>query len=291
MKKNTALTIVILTYNSQFWLKKTLASLKEYYLRKTEVPVTVVVVDNHSSDGTVKMMHQQFRWAQLIEMDDNLGYAVGNNVALKQVATPYAMLLNSDVEFTENSSLDPLLEYLDQHEEVAIMTPRVEFTDGQLDLASHRGEPTLWASFTYFSGLESLMPRTKRFGSYHQLYKPMTEPHEIDACSGAAMIIRTSAMKKVGYLDEQFFMYAEDLDWCKRFRETGYKIVFHPSVQVIHHKYKSGLLSTSAQTAHKTRGYFYDTMLQYYDKHYQSRYPKWVRTLVQTLLFIKKGGT
>jgi N-acetylglucosaminyl-diphospho-decaprenol L-rhamnosyltransferase len=291
MPAKTDLTIIILSYNSQFWLKKTLQTLKEFYLDKTPNQVKVVVVDNASSDGSATMVKRQFRWVELLELEDNKGYSAGNNVALAKVKTEYAMLLNSDVEFISESNLDVLLEYLEAEPKVGVITPRVEFTDGELDPASHRGEPDLWASFTFFSGLERLFPRTRWFGQYHQLYQPLTEVHAIDACSGAAMIVRTSAMKKVGLLDERFFMYAEDLDWCKRFREAGYQIVFHPEAKVIHHKYKSGLLSASAHTAFKTRGHFYDTMLQYYDKHYQSRYPQWVRNIIKTILELKKGGT
>lgn len=286
----TSLTIVILSYNSQFWLKKTLQTLKKFYLSKSKHEVKVVVVDNASTDDSASMVKQQFRWATLMALDENKGYAAGNNVALKTVTTKYAMLLNSDVEFTEDSKLDELLAYLEEHKDVGIITPRIEYTTGEPDLASHRGEPTLWASFTFFSGLEKLFPTSKWLAQYHQLYKGFKTVHEIDACSGAAMIVRTAAMKKVGLLDERFFMYAEDLDWCKRFREEGFKIIYYPLVTVIHHKYKSGLLSTSRQIVTKTKGHFYDTMLQYYDKHYAQKYPKWVRSVVKVILEIKKGG-
>lgn len=286
----TSLTIVILSYNSQFWLKKTLQSLKKYYLPKTKHEIKVVVVDNASNDDSVAMVKQQFRWAELMALETNRGYAVGNNLALDKVKTKYAMLLNSDVEFTADSNLDELLDYMNDHKDAGVITPRIEYTTGDPDLASHRGEPTLWASFTYFAGLETLFPKSKLFGQYHQLYKDFNTVHEIDACSGAAMIVRTSAMKKVGLLDERFFMYAEDLDWCKRFRENGFKIIYYPLVKVIHHKYKSGLLSNSRQIVTKTKGHFYDTMLQYYDKHYAQKYPKWVRSVVKIILEIKKGG-
>ena len=118
----------------------------------------------------------------------------------------------------------------------------------------------------------------------------MSTIHEVDACSGAAMIVRTSAMEKVGLLDEQFFMYAEDLDWCKRFRDAGYTVIYHPQVKVIHHKYKSGIKSASQDIARKTHGHFYETMLQYYDKHYQSRYPSFVRGVIKSFVTYKKGA-
>jgi len=285
------LTIIILSYNSQFWLKKTLQTLKEYYLLKTAFQIKVVVIDNNSSDDSLAMIRQQFRWVELLPMAENKGYAAGNNVALKSVTSRYAMLLNSDVEFTSSSNLDELITYLDSHQEVGVITPRVEFSDGRLDLACHRGEPTLWASLSYFSGLESALPFWPITASYHQLYKDFETIHEIDACSGAAMLVRTAAMKKVGLLDEQFFMYAEDLDWCRRFREAGYQVHYYPLVKVIHHKYKSGLSSSSRQTATKTQAHFYDTMLQYYDKHYATKYPGWVRTVIKHVVNLKKGAS
>jgi GT2 family glycosyltransferase len=290
MPKKTELTIIILTYNSQFWLKKTLSTLKEFYLDHAKHGVEVVVVDNHSTDESVTMLKKEFRWTELIEMPENSGFAAGNNVALKQVTSPYAMLLNSDMEFTERSNLDPLIEYLESHPKVGVITPRIEFTNGAIDPASHRGEPELWPSFTYFSKLEWLFPRTKKFGQYHQFYKDLKSIHTIDACSGAAMIVRMEAVDKVGLLDERFFMYAEDLDWCKRFREAGYTIVYNPETIIIHHKYKSGIKSSSKKIASQTTRHFYDTMLQYYDKHYQNKYPKFVRTIIRYFLAIKKEG-
>ncbi len=290
MHKPVDLTIVVLSYNSQFWLKKTLSSLQEKYLVTTTRKVEVIVVDNNSQDESVKMMRHDFPEIKLILNSANTGFAAGNNLALKEVTSTYTMLLNSDVELTDDSNLDTLLEYLDTHPKVGVITPLIKLVNGEIDLACHRGEPTLWASFTYFFGLERLFPYSQRFSQYHQLYKGFGETHEIDACSGAAMLLRTSAMHKVGLLDEQFFMYAEDLDWCKRFRDQHYKIVFFPQVSVIHHKYKSGISSLSTQTATKTKNYFYQTMLQYYDKHYHNRYPRWVRRVIYYFLEMKKGA-
>lgn len=252
MNKDTDLTIVILSYNSQFWLKKTLETLKENYLDKTIFKVEVIVVDNASQDESVKMVRKSFKFAQLIESDENLGFAAGNNLALKKIKSKYVMLLNSDMEATAETKLDLLIDYMNQHPTVAVITPAVRLVNGSLDPACHRGEPTPWASLTYFAKLESLFPNVKLFSGYHQWYKNLSHIHPIDACSGAAMIVRTSAMKDVGLLDEQFFMYAEDLDWCKRFREAGGEIIFYPGVSIIHHKYKSGINSSSAALSKMT---------------------------------------
>ncbi len=289
-KKRSTLEIVIVNYNAQFWLKKTLMSLKKFYLDKSYHQVNVTVVDNGSEDDSVTLIKRNFRWVRLIQAEKNLGFAKANNLALKETHADYVMLLNSDVEFTEKSNLDLLIDYLNQHPKVAVITPKVVFTNGEIDPAAHRGEPTPWASLTYFSKLERLFPKSKLFGQYHQGYKNLSQVHAVDAVSGAAMIVRKKAMDQVGFLDERFFMYAEDLDWCFRFREKGWQIVFDPEVEVIHHKYKSGLKNTSQAIARKTRKHFYDTMLQYYDKHYADGYPVWVRKLVHVFITIKKGA-
>ncbi|OGJ38647.1 MAG: hypothetical protein A2383_00180 [Candidatus Pacebacteria bacterium RIFOXYB1_FULL_39_46] len=289
--KKADLNIILLNYNAQFWLKKTLTSLKKFYLNKTKYQVEVTVVDNDSTDGSPVMVAKEFRWAKLIKSGGNIGFSAGNNLALKQSTARYTMLLNSDTEFHHGSNLDILIDYLDENPQVGIITPRVELPNGSLDQASHRGEPTPWAALTYFSGLAKIFPKSSLFGRYHLTFKNLNEIHEIDCCSGAAMIFPTKFMlEKVGLLDERFFMYAEDLDWCHRFREAGKKIIYHPGVQLTHHKYKSGIKSSSSRFSKKIHNMFYDTMLLYYDKWYAAKYPKFFRTLLRYFLFIKKGG-
>ena len=290
MMTKPKLEIIIVTYNSQFWLKKTLSTLKSQVLDGSKTKIIVTVVDNASQDETAELMKREFTWATYHQLDFNRGYAVANNFALKRSQSKYVMLLNSDIEFTAHSNLDKLLTYLDKHSNVAVITPRIEFTDGQIDPACHRGEPTPWASFCYFAKLEELFPKVKFFGGYHQWYLPMNEVHQIGACSGAAMIVRKFAIDQVGWLDEQFFMYAEDLDWCRRFRMANYQIIFYPLVKIIHHKYKSGIKSSSQSIARQTKIYFYQTMLQYYDKHYRKQYPELIRFFLRVFIFIKKGA-
>ncbi|MBP7740811.1 glycosyltransferase family 2 protein [Candidatus Woesebacteria bacterium] len=284
------LEIIIVSYNGEFWLKKTLTTLYDYYIKKTKRNVLVTVVDNNSSDGSVKMLKDEFKWVNAMLMKDNFGFAIANNIALKKTKAKYAMLLNSDVELNEKSNFDILLNFLDKKPRIGMITPRVEFINGEIDPACHRGEPTPWASFTYFSKLEQLFPKSKLFGQYHQSYKDLKSIHTIDACTGAAMIVRRESLEKVGLLDERFFMYAEDLDWCKRYREAGYLVVYNPEVTIVHHKNKSGIKSTSQKIAKKTNKYFYDTMLQYYDKHYKDSYPSFIRTIIKYILVIKKGA-
>lgn len=284
------LEIIILTYNSQFWLKKALTTLKEQYLDKTKLEVRVTVVDNCSQDDTVSIVEHTFPWVKLIAVAENKGFAAGNNIALAQSKARYRMLLNSDVECTVDSQFDKLIQFMEANPKVGVITPKVVFSGGRIDPACHRGEPTLWASFTYFTRLEQLFPHFKVLSGYHQWYKDLNTIHQVDACSGAAMIVRGTAAEKVGLLDERFFMYAEDLDWCHRFRDAGYSIVYFPQVQVIHHKYKSGIKGSSKKIARSTHRHFYDTMLQYYDKYYRARYPELIRVVIKYFTVIKKGA-
>ena len=289
--KKTDLNIIILNYNGLFWLKKLLPSLQKNYLKHSRYKIDVTVVDNASVDDSVKFIKKNFKWLTLIESDKNGGFSYGNNLALKNNQARYVMLLNTDTEFLpEISNLDPLIDYLDQHPKVAVAGPRLELGDGRLDPASHRGEPSLWASFTYFSKLEKLFPQSKLFARYHLGHLDLEQIHQVDSVSGAAMMVRGKLLKKVGLLDESFFMYGEDLDWCRRFRDAGYQVVFYPQVTIIHHKYKSGIKSVNQKTANKTKDFFYDTMLQYYDKYYFDKYPKFIRRLIRYYIFIKKDG-
>ena len=288
-KNHFDLTIVIVTYQSHFWLKKTLQTLKEFYLDHTPTRVEVVVVDNGSTDQTDIMLRTDFPWVKLLVSSVNLGYAAANNLALNRTRSDTLMLLNPDVEFTPTSNLDILLNYLIHHPQVAVVTPAIFLPSGQLDWACHRGEPTLWASFCYFSGLEKWWPWAEWTTGYHLKKQNLSQIHSLYACSGAGMVIRRAAIDQVGLLDEQFFMYAEDLDWCHRFQLAGWQIVFHPQVSLIHHKYKSGMGHQSAQIVGQTRTHFYDTMLQYFDKYYAAGHPGWVRNIIKFLLKIKKG--
>jgi GT2 family glycosyltransferase len=282
------LSIIVLNYNGKAWLEKLLPSLQAYWLRQTRLSAEVVVVDNASTDDSVSYL-EQLDYIRLIRSDRNGGFAYGNNLALKENTARYVMLLNSDTEFLpQGSNLDRLVEYMDGEPRVGVITPFLRLDSGLMDQACHRGEPTPWASFSYFSGLERLFPRSRKFGQYHQTYHSLKTVHDIDACSGAAMLVRGSLLKEVGLLDERFFMYAEDIDWCRRFREAGYRVVFHPGITLLHHKYQSGLGNGDAELRKETRKWFYDTMLLYYDKHCDKQYPRFYRWALRFFLRWKR---
>jgi GT2 family glycosyltransferase len=287
MKKQFDLSVIILNFNTPDWIQNALNSIQQFPLKKYSYEV--IVVDNQSTDNSVEVVKKHFPDVKLIISPENGGLSKGNNQGLKVAQGRYVMLLNSDAEWTEKTNLDAAVAYLDEHEDVAVLTPKLILPDGSIDLASHRGEPTPWAAITYFSKLEKLIPNSQIFGQYHQTWEDFDVIHQIDACSGAAMVVRQTAIDTVGLLDESFFMYAEDLDWCKRFREAKYRIIFFPESVVIHHKYKSGQAKdqinidpedflqipgfSKKRKKSASQFHFFETMKQYYSKHYQKSSP------------------
>ncbi len=278
----TKLSIIILSYNTRDLLKQTLASVPQHSNWE------ILVVDNASSDDSVGMVKRDFPQVKLTVNAKNVGFAAGNNQAIKIATGEYVLLLNSDT-IVQKNALERLLQQIEQDKNIGVITPKVVLPDGAIDLACHRGMPTLWRAFTYFAKLEQLFPGSRLFGGYHLTHEDFNVAHEVEAVSGVAMIVRREVIDAVGLLDERFFFYAEDLDWCLRIRQAGWKIVYFPESVVIHLKSQSGKRNTMDKAKEKTaKKYFFDTMLQFYDKHYADKYPKLVKKLVQLGIGIKK---
>lgn len=273
-KKEDKLSIVIVSYNTRELLRARLKSLQGQ----------IVVVDNGSTDGSNEMVEKEFPGVDLIKNRQNVGFAKANNQGIRRTKSTYILLLNTDCEATP-AAIDETLHYLEDHPDVGAITCKLVLPDGAIDPACHRGFPTPWASLTYFLGLEKLFPASRIFGQYHQGYKSMEEIHDVDCISGAFFLIRREVIEKVGLLDEAFFMYGEDIDWCYRIRNAGWKICFYPLVSITHTKHQSGLAHEDGELRRETRRHFYDAMKLFYDKHYRHRYSPMVTALV--LLGIK----
>ena len=171
---------------------------------------------------------------------------------------------------------------MDKNPQIGVATCRLEFPSGKLDVDCRRHFPTPWRSFCHFSGLSKLFKGSKIFDQYNYGYLPQNIEHEIDACVGAFMFIPKKAIEKVGLFDEDFFFYGEDLDWCYRFKEAGYKLMYTPITRVIHYKgVSSGIKKNSQKLSIATRetrirAYKESTraMRLFYLKHYKNKYPK-----------------
>lgn len=305
------LSVIILNYNTKELLKQCLNSLLENHeLRIRNQEYEVIVVDNGSTDNSVEMVKEfinkhsrQFASGteslsrerkvrvphirensrkppiKLIENRANLGFAKGNNQGIKVAKGKYVLLLNSDT-VVEKDTLSVMVKFMEENPKVGVATCRVELPDGKLDPACHRGFPTPWASLTYFLGLEKLFPKSKIFAQYHQTFKDLNTIHEIDSLTGAFYFVRHTVVNRVGLLDEDYFMYGEDLDWSYRIKQAGWKIMYLPDVKITHLKRQSGRENVSAEERKKATGYFYSTMKLFYQKHYQDKYPFFINWLM-----------
>lgn len=284
MAKKLDLSIIIVNYNTKVLLRQCLRSLMSNF--------EIIVVDNGSKDGSPEMVEKEFPKAKLIKNKENLGFANGNNQALRRAQGKYILFLNSDT-VVPKKTIASLLSYLDEHPRVGVVTPRLELRNGKVDLDCHRGFPTPWASFCYFTGLEKLFPRSRLFGRYHQTWKDLFTIHEMDACCGAFLLTRKKVLKEVGGFDESYFFYGEDLDLCFRIKQKGWKIVYHPKLSAIHYKGTSSGLreetrdisQVDRETRLKVARASTEAMRIFYNKFYREKYPFWVTSFV--LLGIK----
>ena len=275
------LSIIISSYNTSQLLQQTINSIPQ------NKDWEIIVVDNNSIDDSVQCVKTQYPHIKRISNTENKGFATANNQGIKIAKGEYVLLLNSDTKIVSDA-ISKLIEYIDAHPKVGAITPKIVFTNGTLDPACHRGMPTPWRSLCYYSGLEKIFPQSKLVGGYHQAYLGYNKIHTIETTSATAMIVRKKTIDEIGLLDEQFFLYGEDLDWCKRITDAGWKIVYLPTAKVIHHKRQSGKKNQSKSTKVFAQNHFYDTMKQFYEKHYSHTYPKWLRQLVYLGIDFKK---
>jgi GT2 family glycosyltransferase len=290
------LSVIVLNYNTKELLRNCLESIEK--ARRNNFLFETIIVDNASIDGSPQMVKEQFPRVKLIKNSENYGFAKGNNVGIRQSCGRYLLLLNSDTEVA-CETLAAMINFMDKTKEAGLATCRVELTDGDLDPACHRGFPTPWASLTYMLGLERLFPRSRIFAQYHQTFKDLEMPHQIDATTGAFFLLRREILKQVGYLDEDYFMYGEDLDWAYRIKKAGWQVWYNPKVKIIHHKKQSGRAKNlEGEEAERVRGirkkstnYFYETMKIFYRKHYDKQYPQALTALVMFGIEIKRRLT
>jgi len=276
MRIMAKLSIIILSYNTKEITLSCLQSL--YQALRNNKNYQVIVVDNASCDGSKVMLRhfkEQHQDLILLCNQTNLGFTKANNQALKATDADYVLFLNSDVMVKE-LDFGEILKYLDNHQNIGLLTIKLLLPSGQIDPASHRGFPNLWNSFCYFSKLEKLFadipPLNRLFGGYHLSYLDLNQIHEIDSPNGAFFLTRKHILDRVGGFDEKFFMYGEDLDLAFRIKQAGFRVIYYPLQQAIHLKYTSGLQQEDESTRKKIKSHFYEAMKIFYKKHYETKY-------------------
>lgn len=225
------ISIVILSWNDKQHLDGLLKSLANATKARS---MEIIVVDNASTDGSVEMVETGFPSVQLIKNKENLGFPKGNNVGVMASRGKYVYLLNSDIKVLDGC-IDALADYLDQNPDVGMLGPKV--LNGDLThQSSCRNFPTLWNNLCSATGLAKAFAGSKLFSGEHMMYFKGDRTLDVDVLVGCFWAARRSALDEFGLLDEGFFIYAEDVDWCKRCWKAGWRVVFYPGAEAIHYR-------------------------------------------------------
>jgi len=265
------ISVIIVNYNVCEFLHHALVSLQK---AMKGIRGEILVVDNASDDGSIEMLRKDFPRITVIANKSNVGFARANNVAMRKAKGEYLLLINPDT-IVQEDTLRVMMKFFVENADVGLAGCKILNPDGSFQLACRRSFPTAWVAFTKISGLSSLFPRSRLFGRYNLTYLSPDESYEVDAVSGSFMMIRKEAYRKVGGLDEDFFMYGEDLDWCFRIQQAGWKNYYVHSTQIIHYKGESTRRSSIDEI-----GTFYDAMRLFVQKHLK---PSWSMTFVLRL--------
>lgn len=281
------LSVIIVNYNVAYFLEQCLQSVQRamacmdthFGTNSTEV----YVVDNRSVDGSNEMVESRFSWVKLIKNSDNVGFSKANNQAMRIASGEYILLLNPDTVVEEDTLLK-VVQFMDEHPDAGGLGVKMVDGKGKFLPESKRGLPTPWVAFYKIFGLSSLFPRSKTFGRYHLGYLSNDEVHEVEILAGAFMLMRKSALDKVGLLDEDFFMYGEDIDLSWRIIKGGYKNYYFPLTRIIHYKGESTKKSSVNYVF-----VFYRAMIIFARKHFAQRHARVFSLLIHLAIYLRAG--
>ncbi|MDR2147514.1 MAG: glycosyltransferase family 2 protein [Tannerella sp.] len=251
------LSVVIVNYNVKYYLEQCLDSL----LKSVQnIDSEVFVVDNCSTDDSIAYLRPKFPTVRFIENTENIGFSRANNQAIALSSGAYILLLNPDTVVGE-STMENVCLFMDNHENTGALGVKMLDGYGNFLPESKRGFPTPRNSFTKMTGLSKLFPKSKTFGGYHLRYLDENEVHKVDILAGAFLLLRREAIEKAGSLDNDFFMYGEDIDLSFRIKQAGFDVYYLPE-PIIHYKGES----TRKDIRYVKR--FYEAMLIFFNKHY-----------------------
>lgn len=274
------IAVIIVNYNVAFFLEQCLNSVARAMRQE---PAEVWVVDNNSVDGSVEMIAEKFPWVKLIANKDNRGFSRANNQAMELSDCNYQLLLNPDTVIEEDT-LRKVVDYMDNHPDVGGLGVRMVDGKGIFLPESKRGLPTPLVAFCKIFGLSAIFPKSKLFGRYHLGYLSEFETHEIEILSGAFMLMRKEALDKTGLLDEDFFMYGEDIDLSYRILKGGYKNVYFPETRIIHYKGESTKKSSVNYVF-----VFYRAMVIFARKHFSQKNAALFSFLINAAIYFRAG--
>ncbi len=268
------LSIIIVNWNVRDLLEKALQAIAKY---PPKVEYEVFVVDNASQDKSAELVRAKFPQVKLIASEKNLGFAGGNNLGLQKATGEYLLLLNPDTEVKEGA-LQAYIDFFKHHPHAGAVGVRLLNSDGSLQ-RSCKSFPSWRTLFWSAFFLDTLFPRSKLFGEYEMGYFEHDHERLVDQPMGAALGVRKAVVGKIGLMDEQFYMYFDEVDWCKRIKKAGYEIWFSPLASITHHWGKS-----TSQAQLNMNWQWYKSLYRYFRKH--SKLPAF---LVSVLFFVLIG--
>lgn len=274
------LAVVIVNYNVCHFLEQALLSVRK---AAEKVATEVWVVDNNSVDGSVEMVREKFPEVHLIANTQNTGFSKANNQAIRVSDAKYVLLLNPDT-LVEEDTFVACCDFMDAHPDAGGLGVKMVDGKGVFLPESKRGLPTPWVAFYKIFGFSALFPKSKRFGRYHLSYLSKDETHEVEILSGAFMLMRRETLDKVGLLDEDYFMYGEDVDLSYRILKGGYKNYYFAGTRIIHYKGES--------TKKASVNYvftFYNAMLIFAKKHFSGKNFGLFSALINLAIYLRAG--
>ncbi|MFQ6618173.1 MAG: glycosyltransferase, partial [Fidelibacterota bacterium] len=272
------LSIIIVSYNVKEFLEQSLISIKR---ASANIKSEIIVVDNNSIDGSVELLENKFSEVILIKNAENLGFASANNQGMRISRGKFILLINPDT-IVQEDTFKELIEFFRSTPDAGAVGCKILNSDGTLQLACRRSFPTPLVALPRILGLSRLFPKNSFFGRYNLTYLDPDEISEVDALSGSFIMVRREIIDEVGYLDEEFFMYGEDLDWCYRIKERGWKIYYVPFTKIIHYKGESSKI-----LGFDNIRYFHKAMHLFVRKHFKKGYYLLFTPLLSAGIFLR----
>ncbi len=284
------LSIIILSYNTKDITLDAIKSIEKNYPKDVSSGnFEVIVTDNQSPDGSFQAFkeyrkHTKIKSFHPVDNGGNIGFAAGNNKGLPYAKGRYILFLNPDT-IVYPKTLTYLLQFMDSHPDAGAATCKLMNKHGDMDFNCHRGFPTPWNAFTFFSGLQRKFPKSRLFAGYTQGWKDLNTTHKIDALEGAFMMVRREVGEKVGWWDDDYFFYGEDLQFCYDIQKLGYNIYYVGEVQIMHIGGASSGIKAASQNVttanvegkRRAQGWRFDAMRIFYKKNYHDKYPALVQ--------------
>lgn len=275
------LSIIIVNYNVQYFLEQCIHSVKKAI---NNINAEIIIVDNNSVDGSVSMVKNKFPEINLVENKTNTGFSFANNQAIKISTGEYVLLLNPDT-LVEEDTFSKVIDFMDTNSLAGGLGVYMIDGSGNFLPESKRGLPTPMVAFYKIFGLSALFPKSEKFGQYHLGFLDKNKIHEVDVLSGAFMLIRKKTLNEIGLLDEDFFMYGEDIDLSYRITKGGYKNYYFPDTRIIHYKGESTKKSSVNYVF-----VFYNAMIIFANKHFSSTNVKLFSFLINMAVYLRAAG-